>query len=128
MAVDRSKLHHVGTRKFEFYSLRGQTIGGQDVGFTPAERLMHIAGEDWTPEQWLALVDRVQKALEREGWVEKKPLKDYTVDPNSGTSSFLTRNVKKILRMNTGLIQPLPWYLKWLSPKYQAIITREELE
>ena len=37
--------------KFDRFELSGVLIGNQHVGYTRSKRLLHLAGEDWTPEE-----------------------------------------------------------------------------
>ena len=113
--------------EFQTYELTRYKIGGESIGFNRSEQTLQIAGEDWAVESWLKMVERVQTALEREGWTEKKTNQEKTDAWNGRGSEFLDRNVGKINMMNIlnrekGLIKDAPFFLK---PFYDGVITKE---
>jgi hypothetical protein len=93
---------------FDHYELRSWKIGGERVGITRSERQLHIAGEAWTPEQWLSLVDRIGKVFIAEEWLPKP---EASAPQGGHSSSFLTRNVDKIVSLKGGIMLVLPKYI-----------------
>lgn len=98
-------------------------VGGQNVGFDPADGTLTIAGEDWTPERWLTLVDKIGKSLIRGGFQEAPQRRD----PNARTSQFLTANLDAIAALPRGYIRRVPWWLFFLKPFLGAVVTKERL-
>ena len=109
--------------QFDEIQLRGISLGGKPVGFTKSTGLIHLAGDDITVKQWQELERRINLLFTRAG-LQKDPRKDKSKDPNSGTSSFLTHNLKQILERDEGLIKEPPFFLK---PFYSGVITKERL-
>lgn len=105
---------------FDETTLTKVLVGGKPVGFTKSTGLLHLAGEDVTYEQWQEISRRINLFFERNGQREKAKSKD----PNAGTSSFLTRNLREILKRDCGVIKAPPAILK---PFYSGVITKEDL-
>lgn len=95
-------------------------VGGEPVGFEQSTGILHLAGADFSLEEWQELERVINKLYDRAGLlkVESKG------DPNSGTSSFLTHNLRQILDRDEGVIKDPPF---WLKSKYSGIITKERL-
>ncbi len=113
--------------EFKTYELTHYKIGGESIGLNRSEKTLQIAGEDWAVESWLKMVERVQRALEREGWVEKKAKPESPDVWNGRGSEFLDQNAGKINMMNIlnrekGLIKDAPFFLR---PFYDGVITKE---
>ena len=106
--------------EFDEVKLSRLIIGGEPVGFKKSTGLLHLAGDDLSLEQWQELERRVNLFFHRAGMLEvKRP-----ADSNSGTSSFLTHNLKQILSRESGAIKRPPWWLRWL---FDGVITKETL-
>lgn len=110
--------------RFDQYQLTKHSIGGMPIGITVSEKTLQIAGEDMAVDQWLATVDRVQKALEREGWVEKPNRYADSVPWQGSQHAFLIHNHMEINKINKGFVKKSPWFIRWLWP---FVIDRKEL-
>ena len=109
--------------RISYFSLRSFKVGGQEIGFSRDDQKLHIAGDEYSVEDWQAIVDRVQTAMERKGWVDK-PKKGAGSPPWGGrSSSFLSANVTKIHQVEQGYLRRAPLWLRWLYP---WIVTHEE--
>ena len=106
--------------QFDEITLTKVLVGGVPVGYTKSTGLLHLAGEDVTYEQWKEISRRINLFFERDGHREKAK----TSDPNAGTSSFLTRNLREILKRDIGIIKDPPWYLKG---RFSGVIGKESL-
>lgn len=112
---------------YDTVSLTGYPIGGQPVGLTRSAQLLHIAGEDWTLERWQKFVDRVNRLLAQERWIEE-PKKPGDPHPSNGrTSTFLGAQWRDITSRERGMIRKVPVWLFFLRPFFDAVITKEEL-
>jgi len=107
---------------FDNTKLTKVIVGGEPVGFTKSTGTLHLAGDDLTLEQWQELERRINLLYHRAGLLDSK--KRVGADPNAGTSSFLTANLRQILNREEGLIKDPPWWLKGL---YSGVITKERL-
>ena len=96
-------------------------VGGEPVGFEEPTGTLQLAGKDYQLEDWQALEKRLNLLFQRAGLLK---LRDKKADPNSGTSSFLSANLKEILARDEGLIVNAPW---WLRGKFSGVITKERL-
>jgi|TARA_Y100000310_G_scaffold341042_1_gene438895 hypothetical protein len=108
---------------YDTMSLTKYQIGGQDIGLTRSEQLLHIAGEDWTLNRWMKTVERVNKMLVTERWMPD-PRKNGVTGSHRGSSNFLTHNHQAIVAQTQGRMKRAPWWLRWL---YSAVITKEQL-
>lgn len=108
--------------QFDHIQLNGHVIGGEPIAYTHSTQTLHIADEDWPIERWLATVRRVQGVLEHAGVAE--PARARGQDPNHGSSTFLSANVRAIISRERGRLRPAPWWLGWL---FDAVVTKEEL-
>jgi len=106
--------------KFDQVQLR-TLVGGEPVGFTESTGTLHLAGEDFSLEKWQELERRINLFFHRAGLLEKGKRQG---DPASGSSSFLTANLKEILARETGIIKDPPILLRGL---YSGVITKERL-
>jgi len=109
--------------KFDHIMLAQVKVAGEPVGFTKSTGTLHLAGDDLTLEQWQELERRINLLFTRAG-LQKAPRRDKARDPASGTSSFLTHNLKQILDRDKGIIKDPPFWLRWL---YSGVITKERL-
>jgi len=107
--------------KFDQVQLRRTSVGGKPVGFTESTGTLHLAGDDLTLEQWQELERRINLFFQRAGLLDKEK---RVGDPNSGSSSFLTANLKQILSRETGIIKDPPL---WLRGLYSGVISKENL-
>jgi len=101
--------------------LKKVLVGGKPVGWDNSTGTLHLAGEEVTLEQWQEIERRINLFYSRKGLI-KDPRKNKGSDPNSGTSSFLTNNVRQILDREVGIMKNPPFWLKWL---YSGVITKE---
>lgn len=108
---------------FDKTELHNVVVGGLPVGFTKSTGKLHLAGDELTLEQWQEIERRVNLFFYRAGSL-KDPRKKSRDDPNSGTSSFLSANLREILRRDEGIIKNPPRGLKWL---YSGVITKDRL-
>ena len=111
--------------QFQTFSLRRYKIDGQEIGFTPSDGLLHIAGEDWTVSKWLKTVERVRVALEKTGMVEKPPPPEVAPWHGKPTSDFLSQNFDDIHKRQRGRIKSAPLLLRLF---YDGVITKEHLD
>lgn len=107
--------------EYDEIKLHKVIVGGEPVGFTKSTGLLHLAGDNLTLEQWQEIERRVNLFFERAGLLNA-PKKQS--DPNSGTSSFLTNNLKQVLERDRGLIKDAPFPLNLI---YDGVITKEGL-
>jgi len=107
---------------FDSIKLHKMLVGGKAVGFTKSTATLHLAGDDLTFEQWQELERRINLLFTREG--KQKIAGKGGADPNSGTSSFLTANLKQILARDVGIIKDPPF---WLRGLFSGVITKENL-
>jgi len=103
-------------------SLPKVLVGGEPVGFTKSSGTLHLAGADLTLKEWQEIERRINLFYIRAGMITDP--KKSKADPNSGTSSFLSANLKQILKREDGIIKDPPWWLKHL---YSGVITKESL-
>jgi hypothetical protein len=101
--------------------LNNVIVGGMAVEFESSTATLSLAGDSFTLEKWQKLEKRINKFYERAGVLNRK---NGQKDPNSGTSSFLTHNLRQILDRDMGIIQDPPF---WLKGRYSGVITRERL-
>ncbi len=106
---------------FDYIELTKVLVGGKPVGFTKSTGTLQLGGTNFTLEEWQELERRANLFYERAGLITRGSGKD----PNAGTSSFLTRNLKQILTRQRGVIKNPPIWLRWL---YDGVITKEEGE
>ena len=93
------------------------------MGFTKSTGTLQLAGDDFTVEQWQEMERRINLFFTRAG-LQEDPKKSKRNDPNAGTSSFLTANLRQILGREEGLIKDPPFWLKGL---YSGVVTKERL-
>lgn len=108
---------------FDEIQLNRVVVGSVPVGFTKSTGTLHLAGDNLQIEEWQELERRINLFFKRAG-LQKEETKNKKTDPASGTSSFLTHNLKQILSRDRGLIKSPPFFLK---PFYGGIITKEDL-
>ena len=108
---------------FDDIKLTKVVVGGEPVGFTKSTGTLHLAGSDYTLEQWQEIERRINLFYSRAGLITD-PMKDKRRDPNAGTSSFLTANLRQILARDMGLIKDPPF---WLRGLYSGVVTKERL-
>ncbi len=101
--------------------LNSVIVGGEPVGFSESTGTLQLAGDDFTLEDWQKLEKRINKLYERAGLIKKH---NGASDPNRGTSSFLTHNLKQILSRDEGIIKDPPFWLKGL---FSGVVTKERL-
>jgi hypothetical protein len=117
---------------------RAPKIGGEHIGFTRSTETVHIAGEEWSVEDWVAVVERIDSTLKQEGWVAKT--KDGNPAPwERSSNAFLIENLDKINKRDRGKIEEiqwvedrLSWFVRWLfrryiAPHLDAVVTKEKL-
>ena len=107
--------------RFDQVKLHRLLVGGEPVGFTESTGTLHLAGDDLTLEQWQELERRINLFYQRAGLIDEEKGRG---DPNAGSSSFLTVNLKQILTRNEGIIKDPPFLLKGL---YSGVITKDNL-
>ena len=109
--------------EFDQISLRSYKVGGQEIGFTKSERMMHVAGEDMTYERWCEIVERVDRMAIRSGWKGKPPKFGNAAPLEGRGSNFLSENLSEIVEVRKrGHIRKAPFWLRWA---YDGIITKE---
>ncbi len=96
-------------------------VGEKPVGFSESTGTLQLAGKDYGLKDWQELQRRINLLFQRAGLLK---MRDKKADPNGGTSSFLSANLKEILKREDGLIQNAPF---WLKGKYSGVITKERL-
>lgn len=120
--TETPRAHRFPLRKPDTFSLRSYKLGGQEIGFTISEGTMQVAGEIMDFERWIEIKDRVQTAMERNGWVLKAS-KFANAAPHEGKgSSFLDANVDEIIHRKQGRIKDPPFWLKWFC---SGVLTKE---
>ena len=108
---------------FDQISLRSYKIGGQEIGFTVSEKMMHVAGEDITWERWQEIVERADRQAIRGGWKEKPPKFGNAAPLEGRGSNFLGENLSQIIEVRErGHIRNAPFWLRWL---FDGVITKE---
>ena len=107
----------------ELIRLNDLKVGGKPVEFKVSTGTLCLAGDDLTLEQWQELERRLNLLFQRAGLIED-PKKNKSKDPASGTSSFLTHNLKQILARDEGIIKDPPL---WLKGFYSGVITKDKL-
>jgi len=108
---------------FDQIQIHKTLVGGKPVGFTESTGTLHLAGDDLSLEEWQELEKRINLLFYRAGII-KDPRKHSESDISSGTSSFLTANLRQILSRDKGIIKDPPF---WLRGLYSGVITKEEL-
>lgn len=104
-------------------SLTKVLVGGEPVGFTKSSGTLHLAGAELTLKEWQEIERRINLFYIREKMIPD-PKKSKAVDPNSGTSSFLSNNLQYILGNEDGIIRQPPLLLRGL---YKAVVTKEKV-
>lgn len=106
-------------------------VGGTNVGFDNVVGTVTIAGTTMPVLEWFLLSRRIDSMFEAAGLMEK--VSPATTD-TSGSSSFLSRNVQTILRLNKGYIKDIPAptgpydeeHIAWMKERFSGVITNEE--
>lgn len=113
-------------------AVRGMDVAGEHTVFNSVEGTMSIAGTEFTALQWLEFQHRANLMFERAGKLQRvKPAGNPEI---TGSSSFLTRNVRTILRLDRGMIQEIPApngpydedHIAWMKERYSMVITKEQ--
>ena len=106
---------------FDHINLSKVIVGGEPVGFTRSTGILQLAGGDFTLKEWQELERRINLFFTRAGLLQDEKQRS---DPNSGSSSFLTHNLRQILDREEGIIKNPPM---WLRGLYSGVITKERL-
>lgn len=106
---------------FDEVKLTDVIVGGVPVGFTKSTGTLHLAGGDLKMEQWQEIERRINLFFHRAGLLDKKRNQG---DSAAGSSSFLTANLKQILKRDEGLIKEPPFWLRWYC---NGVINKQEL-
>ena len=112
--------------------IKGMVVGGKYVVFDSVNGTIELAGTVFTAAEWFDFRYRADLMFERAGRFERvKPPGNPDVE---GSSSFLTKNVKTILRLDRGMIQEIPApngpydeaHITWMKERYSMVITKEQ--
>jgi len=113
-------------------AIKGMRLGELDTVFDSVNGTITMGGTTFTALEWFEFRYRADLLFERAGRMERvKPSSNPDVE---GSSSFLTRNVKTILRLDRGMIQEIPApngpydeaHIEWMKERYSMVITKEE--
>jgi hypothetical protein len=107
-------------------------VGGKKVAFSNQDGFVVIAGTKFNALGWFDFMHRVNLLFERAGRLDR--VKPATNPDIEGSSSFLTKNVRTILRLNKGYIQEIPVsngphdeeHIAWMKERFSMVVTREE--
>ena len=104
--------------------LNNVVIGGYPVAFEGDGDIttVELSGTTFDAAQWHRVKERIDKVFVRAGL---GPVKDEQAKPRKGSvpSNFFSANHIAIGGMSRGVLQPVPWWLRW---KYDAVVTKEE--
>jgi hypothetical protein len=78
------------------------------VEFSNSTKTMIIDSTEWSIHEWQTLVKRIDKVMVREEWFPKP---EGEAIHGGRSSSFLTRNVDKIVSLKGGIMLVLPKYI-----------------
>lgn len=120
---------HGGLPKFMKLRLE---VGEKQIGFDNEEGILTLAGTELTALQWFELRYRIDQLFERAGRLER--VRPASNPDTEGSSTFLSRNVRTILRLDRGYIQEIPAsngpydeeHIAWMKERYSMVITKEQ--
>lgn len=113
-------------------AIKGIDVGERHTEFDSVDGVVTIAGTTFTVLEWFEFRYRVDLLFERAGCLERvRPPGNRDTE---GSSSFLTKNVKTILRLDRGMIVEIPApngpydeaHIEWVKERYSMLITKEQ--